>query len=783
MTGRPAHRGTGPRATGRRLRPYQETAVANVETGLAGGGLGQIHLACGTGKTMVCLRGTETLLTGGGLAVVLAPTLALVAQLLHEWRAHAITPFTALAVCSDDTVTDAPVHLGDLGTQSTTDSDTVTAWLTTTSGRRRYVFGTYASAHAVATALRSLSLRADLLVCDEAHHLTGRPGAAIRRVLDHEFLPAHRRLFATATPRDDLRRDATAPLYGMDDETLFGPRLAYYPLHEAIADGWLKDYRVAIIGVTEDQARALLTDDEVDYLDPADSMSLRTLATQIALATACRRHGIRRAISFHHTVSDAQDFARSLPRTLARMPARQRPPGPGEFVAVHAGHTTLQRSMLLDHLRHPPEDGWTVVSNARVLGEGVDIPAVDAVAFAHPRKSPVSIIQAIGRALRGTAEPGTIATIVVPIIVPATADETAVADLDPRDYAALWNILRALRAHDDRLAADLDHARENADPRDYRLPDRISVTLPPGAADHVLAQLTLLTVHQTTSPWTEGLGAARRYHAKFGDLLVPQDFVDVHGFRLGRWIHAQRHSVLTTGQTAALDALGMVWNVFDARWERMFTLAAAFHHAHGHLRLGSTEVVDGENLGAWLVAQRKADRRGTLDPGRRERLTAIGMWWGAFATGLDACDRYLATHGDLDVPAGFVDGEGYPLGRWLAAQKSRNNGTGHPLDPGERAALDSRGILWSKRGRPLTTPETMSLRHIRDQGTSAELNTAIASLVAAGVTQRSIARTLNLSPTAVRKRLHATPRSPPSATPTATAADQQSRDQPGKQTV
>uniref|UniRef100_UPI003F4914BD helicase associated domain-containing protein n=1 Tax=Amycolatopsis sp. CA-096443 TaxID=3239919 RepID=UPI003F4914BD len=734
------------------LRPYQATIASDAVEHLAPGGRGQIHMATGTGKTLVCQRVAERAAPGEALIVVLAPTIALVAQLLADWRHDAVLAFAGFAVCSDDTVVDAPVHLSDLEIASSTDPAVVAAWLTGTAGQRRCLFGTYASAAVIADALHALDLTADMLICDEGHHLTGRADAETRRVVEPGFLPAARRLVATATARDDLRTAGVVAMYGMDDESLFGPVLGRFPLHEGIEGGWLKDYRLAVVGVTEAEARALLAADDVDYVDTRDALPLRTLAAQIAVASARRRFGIRRVISFHHRVSDAQEFARTLPRTLSRMDAARRPDGHGVFAAVHAGHDIGTRNRILDNLRHPPPEGWAVVSNARVLSEGVNIPAVDAIAFAHPKKSAVDIVQAVGRALRlSDADGEERATLVVPIVVPSSQDE--VTDLDPGEYQVLWDIVRALRSHDEQLGIELDHTRTQRRPSDYELPGRISVFLPPGTADHVLAQLTVLTVRQTTSPWMDVYGAAQRYHAEYGDLLVPGDYVDPDDVRLGAWIARQRRSLasLSPRRRALLDELGMVWDVRDARWMQWYAVAKAVYDQTGELRIPHGATVDGVNLGAWLSVQRHARNRGRLSRERIALLDAIGMWWGAFGAGLAACDRYRDRFGHLDVVTSYVDDSGYPLGTWLAGFRTKPA----RLTAKQRAALDARGMIWSRatRSRALTAAEKAALVRERDQGSSAGLNRLIIDLVGSGAVQRQIAATLGVSPSSIRNRL------------------------------
>ncbi|MEU7480569.1 Helicase associated domain protein [Lentzea sp. NPDC042327] len=692
-------------------RPYQATAVADTAAHLRHGGHAQAHMACGAGKTLVALWVGERTTPGDAVIVVLVPTIALVAQLLAEWRTNATLAFSALAVCSDDTVVDAPVHVQDLHVDSTTDPERVAAWLGATPGRR-CVFGTYASAHVVHAALTEHRMRADLLVCDEAHHLTGAVEASTRRVLDPGFLPAARRLFATATPRFDMRITSTVDKIGMDDEAVFGPRTAYYPFHQAIADGHLKDYRVAVIGVSEAEMRTLLTDSSTRYLEGYGAAELRTLATQVALAKAKTMFGFRRVISFHHRVAEAAEFARTLEGTLRRLPAEQRPGGELYAGHVHGEQTVTQRNLVLKHLHHPPDDGWTVVSNARCLGEGVDVPAVDAIAFGHPKSSPVDIVQAAGRALRrhddGTAAPQGTATIVVPIIVPH--DQGEVTELDPREYSVLWNVVRALRAHDDELGIALDRHRAGllAPEDERRLRDKITVVLPPGTADHVLTRLSVLLVRQTTSPWWESYGAAVRFHAAHGHLMPPRSWRDRHSSTpLSQWLGqqrvAERRGDLRPDRRALLDRLDMVWDPGQEQWADPLAAATAFRDEHNHLRVPKDYItpadhpVPGFPLGQRLQGWIHRHRYGLLGEHASAALEALGIEWNdhitdPFEHALAHAHRYHAKYGDLRVPQDYVTSDGFRLGSWLSRQRGKR--TRGQLSCEQIAALDELGIVW-----------------------------------------------------------------------------------------
>jgi hypothetical protein len=426
-----------------------------------------------------------------------------------------------------------------------------------------------------------------------------------------------------------------------------------------------------------------------------------------------------------------------------------------------------QRHTALDALRTPPAGGWAVISNARCLGEGVDIPAVDAVAFGAPKRSPVDIIQAIGRALRRTGAAGDgdeVATIVVPIIVDDQAG--AADDLDPGDYRILWEVVRALRSHDDELgiALDMRRADQTATPEQpVTLPDKLTVTLPPGTADHILTQLTLVLVKQTTSSWWEWLGAARRYQAEHGHLRIPVGYIDPDGRPLGRWLSTQRRQAgHIPERRAALDQLGMVWSTTEARWEEMFARAKAYHAAHSDLRVPTTSDPATQALARWLATQRRLLRRGQLPADRAARLQELDALSTRFAEGLDACDRYIAAHGHLEVPHRYVDDAGFGLGRWITEQRQRDSPTGRgrarltPLTADERAALSRRGMRWPTRAatRELAAEEAAELAAALAVGEpNAQITARLHRLSMLGVRQQALADALGVSTNTVKMRV------------------------------
>ena len=301
---------------------------------------------------------------------------------------------------------------------------------------------------------------------------TGWPARADKTtaaILRPGFLPERRRLYMTATPRIGTGVSAGGDLLvtSMDDEQIFGPVAYAYPFSRGIAEGWLKNYRLVVAAVTDAQVSELLNGEDGGRLVAEGGVPLRMAAAQAALAMTAARFGLRRTLAFLPRIGQARQFARTLPATLGLLPPARRP-GPVAAGHVHGGMTSAQRDLVLDRLRHPPDGGWAVIANARCLGEGIDVPAIDSVLFAAPKESVTDIIQIAGRALRPHGDADT-ATIIVPALLPDSP-----GDADPGDngfgdggrYQHVLRVVRALCAHDETLSAGLGAARAS------RAPDR-----------------------------------------------------------------------------------------------------------------------------------------------------------------------------------------------------------------------------------------------------------------------------------------------------------------------
>jgi len=468
------------------LRPHQVVAVEKVRAGFGESDRGKLIMACGTGKTFTALRIAEEHAGAGRSVLFLAPSIALVAQSLKEWTAECDVPIRPYAVCSDVTAgktlegENATPH--DLVVPPTTDPAALVEARAheLPADAMTVVFSTYQSIEVVAAMQAKTGLVFDLVVCDEAHRTAGVSSvgdkdSAFGLVHDDDVIPAARRLYMTATPRlfkpvaADAAKEADAVLASMDDEALYGPEFHRLGFGEAVEQGLLADYRVLILTVAEQAVsesfqHLLSTDGALSLPDVARFVGCLSGLAKLPGATGAGFDGgeapMQRAVAFWSTIADSERFAIQFGQ-VAEAYFDHLEAGPaGDDVtplAVPTRHVdgatkiSSRRADIRWLKEQPPEGECRVLTNARCLTEGVDVPALDAVMFLTPRRSKIDIVQAVGRVMR--KPPGKqLGYVILPVAITAGLDPAAALDKN-RDYDAVWEVLQALRAHDERFNA------------------------------------------------------------------------------------------------------------------------------------------------------------------------------------------------------------------------------------------------------------------------------------------------------------------------------------------
>ncbi|MEU9763964.1 Helicase associated domain protein [Streptomyces sp. NPDC047987] len=700
----------------RTLRVDQQAAVDSGVRGLRKtGSRGHMVSACGTGKTLIALRTAEALDVRFLLVVV--PSRDLIGQWAAAARADGRTE--ALMAVSSLNADRHPV-LAKAGASSTGSGEYLAYWLAQRARKneKAIVLVTLDSLPRIEEIQHSVFTAPafDLAVIDEAHRTAGSWDKEWTMVHDSSRIRTDRRLYLTATPYEweaprlaeapdtrprPKRTASTAPVWespsliaSMDDVKVFGPRLHTYTHAAAIEDGVLADYQLLVPTITDTDLRTVLTDPDHAHTGFAPT-ARRTTALHLAVLKAMTEHDLRHVIVYFQQVADAEDFARQFPHTLRTLPPDQRPSWASTLSvsSINGNHTPDQRTKLLNQFANADR---AVITNAQVLGEGIDLPAVDAIVFASRTESVRRIVQALGRALRKppTTDVKT-ASLVIPAYIPPDSDPT---DLLDTPYEALWMITAALRHHDQTIAARAPRkaTAHRLDGDTHRLLTRrfrFDFTLDPGTIARAMDLLAWPSAGAVLSaPRRTGLAAATRYHAEHGHLKVPVDYTDAYGYRLGAFIAGQRtahrRGTLTADWTAELDELGMIWDENEAAFEGNMTLAEAFHTEHGHLAIPAHAPG-----GQFLVDQRGLARKGQLPETRHTRLTTLDPDW-LLPYGPDwhrkyhLLARHLQTGHDPVTLRRDTVIDGVKAGTWLHRQLT----TWNTLNDGQRCLLARLGL-------------------------------------------------------------------------------------------
>ncbi len=502
--------------------PHNEEALENILSGLRTNDRVTSIMACATGKTLVGLWLAERL--GSRRILVLVPSLALVRQTLHEWLKETEWSKPRFrCVCSDPTVTrgadEIVIHQSDADFPVSTKVSEVEDFLRAGGGDTQIVFSTYHSAHVVAEAMRG-SPPFELGIFDEAHKTAGREGTRDSFALSDDNLPIKKRVFLTATPRhyDVSKKDKEGDsklVYSMDDPQTYGPRAHTLTFAEAARRKIICDYKIIISIVTSDMVNdALLRRGEV--IVEGDAVKARQVANQIALQTACEIYDLKKIFTFHRNVASAQSFTGTGGQSIsAHLP---------DFKAFHVNGemNTARREHFMKEFA---EADRAVMSNARCLTEGVNVPSVDVVAFLSPKKSTVDIVQATGRAMRKSPgkERG---YIFLPLFLETAKNETVEEALERTDFQEVWNVLEAMQEQDEALADVIRQMREERGRRggfdDTRLRERVEVLGPEISLDVMRAAVSTSIVDHLGVTWDERFGELVAYKRQHRDCNVPQ---------------------------------------------------------------------------------------------------------------------------------------------------------------------------------------------------------------------------------------------------------------------
>lgn len=455
-------------------------------------------MACGTGKTYTSLKIAEKLTDNKGLILVLVPSISLLSQLLKEWTEQATNPINAICICSkpdaskNKTEDETFSFVEDLALPASTDINNIVKQFEYIKGTKQkakgltVVFSTYQSIDVISQAQKKLNKLYDnkyifdLIVCDEAHRTTGQnkkdeEEKAFTKVHSNKNIQAKKRLYMTATPRlydENAKQKADQKeilLCSMDDEEIYGKEVYRIGFGEAVDKQLLSDYKVLVLTLREDQIPTALqrvitnseneinTDDIAKLIGCINALSKRMLVEDDLLKTSDPAP-MHKAVAFCQTIKISQKITSMFKEHKDKYYESLTQEDRKELVDVSSQHidgtmsATVRQDKLL-WLKQAPTDTneCRILTNVRCLSEGVDVPSLDAVMFLAAKNSEIDVVQSVGRVMR-KAPNKQYGYIIIPIIIPADVEPEKALDNNEK-YKVVWQVLNALRAHDDRFNA------------------------------------------------------------------------------------------------------------------------------------------------------------------------------------------------------------------------------------------------------------------------------------------------------------------------------------------
>jgi len=525
---------------------------------------GQLILPCGAGKTFTSLWIKEELKSSKTL--VLVPSLALLRQIKNEWSKQRKTKYQYLCVCSEKDIdkdnTDSIVtHTYEIGGNVTTEPNEILSFLNQ-GLNEKVIFSTYQSLPRIIESIQNTQISFDFIFCDEAHKTAGISKGVFGLIHDNKKIPAKRRLYATATPRivkESLKKklgDDLKYTHDMNDPEKFGEEFYRMSFKDAIDEDILVDYKIVAIGVNDLQLATYIQ--ERKFVD--NNISLDEVANNYALDFVMNKYTANHGLTFHSRVKLAKEFASRHSKLFKKTTS----------FSVDGTQSTSIRNQILNEFKTSTK---AIISNARCLTEGVDVPTIDLVYFSDPKNSKVDIIQAVGRALR-KKEGKKLGYIVIPIY--HTNNDEVENSISQGSFKNLLQVIRSLCDQDERLQDEINSIAFGKGKRDSKKIDIIS------PFDEEIDSLHLIgfeeklreslfdqIIYKTSNNWDIWFLELKSYLETNNDYPSKTDNKDLYA-----WVAQQRNrkknGILKTEETKKLNSINFAWNIIEFKWNKLF---------------------------------------------------------------------------------------------------------------------------------------------------------------------------------------------------------------------
>jgi superfamily II DNA or RNA helicase len=402
---------------------------------------GKLIFPCGAGKSLTGYWMTQELKSKS--TIIAVPSLSLVKQTLDVYLREIVAKGKKvkwLCICSDEGIgseEDIVFKTENLGVPCQTDPVYIEKWLRENKDENIVIFTTYQSGRIIAEISKNLNFTFNVGIFDEAHKTVGSDKKLFSHLLFEENISIEKRIFMTATER--FYAGSKDDIISMDDEHIYGDTFAQMSFKEAIEMELLSDYKVITIDVKKSEIADFIKDNNLVQLNDKwkKETEARSLASMLALRKAMKLFPIKNAVSFHSSIDKAirnKELQSYITDTYNYTPI--------DTFTVSGKMPTTKRNIIVKEFADSPR---SLITNARCLTEGVDVPNIDCIVFADPRKSKVDIVQALGRALR-KKEGKDWGYVILPVVYDDVTQE-----IDNENFNEILAIVRGLASNDDRI--------------------------------------------------------------------------------------------------------------------------------------------------------------------------------------------------------------------------------------------------------------------------------------------------------------------------------------------
>ena len=687
---------------------------------------GQLILPCGTGKTLIAMWIFEKL--KAKTVLIMVPSLALMAQTLTEWanqNSNWRKKYRYQCICSDDTVDESgkkridtiDERESDIFVPVTTQQEEIVKFLKYKTDRISLLLCTYQSSDILSQALKKTKTKIDFAIVDEAHRTASQDEGHFGYVKFDRNIPVKKRLFMTATPRVFSKHvsrrleNENIPIHDMSNTHIYGKEIYHMNFAEAIKRNHITDYRILIVECSNSLYNKLVKENK--YVRPLkgkkkDSIfAASALAKRITLIKAMNERAIKKSFTFHNSVANAKTFTsaketQGLKNIYKLYDIESKTP---ELFHVNGKMKMSDRKEEMKDFRNAKT---AIMSNARCLSEGVNIPAVDSIIFITPKKSQVDIIQATGRALRKDPEnKNKIAYIIIPIFVDDNQDVDEIAQIS--EFKTVYDVIRAMKDQDTRLELKINSIRisqgSGSPERDGGVELPIDYWTIAKGIDKTKFYNSFRTkiVEIVSENWDFWYGLTLKFmKSNKGDPNCIYGHYE-SGYPLNNWQGTQRQEYkngkLSEERIKKLESIGFIWNKFTEQWSDGYQETLKYMKETGNAKcLDSYKTKDGYPLGNWQRIQINNYKNGKLSKKRIKKLENIGfnfsrdynkeVWDAAFQETL----KYMKETGNANCPVRHKTKDGYTLGGWQFDQKEHyKNGE---LSEERIKKLESIGFAW-----------------------------------------------------------------------------------------